>query len=143
MKETHIGEMRAFNRWYTAIIGVLNRKWMDGDLTLPETRVLQAISMQEGITAGEIVPMLHIDKSYLSKMIIRFEKKKYLTKKVSAADARSYHLYLTALGRREFEKHNGRTNEFVRQMLERLPAAECEELIGCMRRIREILGKVE
>jgi DNA-binding MarR family transcriptional regulator len=143
MKETHISEMRAFNRWYTAIIGVLNRKWMDGDLTLPETRVLQAISMQDGITAGEIVPMLHIDKSYLSKIIIRFEKEKYLTKKVSAADGRSYELHLTATGRREFEKHNKMTNEFVRQMLEPLPAAECEELIQCMRRITQILGKVE
>ncbi|HVU95280.1 MAG TPA: MarR family winged helix-turn-helix transcriptional regulator [Puia sp.] len=143
MKESHISEMRAFNRWYTAMIGVLNRKWMDGDLTLPETRVLQAISMKDGITAGEIVPLLHIDKSYLSKIILRFERAKYLTKRVSAADARSYQLHLTALGRREFEKHNQMTNEFVRQMLEKLPAAECEEMIQCMRRITEILGKVE
>ena len=143
MKDTHISEMRAFNRWYTAIIGVLNPKWMDGDLTLPETRVLQAIFMQDGITAGEIVPLLHIDKSYLSKIIIRFEKEKYVSKRVSAADARAYELHLTALGRRQFEKHNKMTNEFVRQMLEQVPEAECEELVGCMRRITEILGRVK
>jgi DNA-binding MarR family transcriptional regulator len=143
MKETIISEVRAFNRWYTALIGVLNRKWMDGDLTLPETRVLQAISMQDGITAGEVVGMLHMDKSYLSKIIIRFEKEKYLTKRVSASDARSFELHLTALGRREFEKHNRMTNEFMRQMLGQLPGEECEELVQCMRRITAILGKVE
>lgn len=143
MKETIISEVRAFNRWYTALIGVLNRKWMNGDLTLPETRVLQAVSMQEGVTAGEIVGMLHIDKSYLSKILIRFEKEKYLTKKVSAADARAYELHLTALGRREFEKHNRMTNEFTREMLSSLRAEECEELVRCMRRITAILGKVE
>jgi len=143
MKESYISEMRAFNRWYTALIGVLNRKWMDGDLTLPETRVLQAIHMQEGITAGDIVPLLHIDKSYLSKMIIRFEKQKYLTKKVSKRDGRQYELYLTAIGRREFEKHDRMTNAFVKQLLEQLPGQECEELVRCMRRVTEILGKVK
>jgi DNA-binding MarR family transcriptional regulator len=143
MKDSIISEMRSFNRWYTAFIGVLNRKWMNGDLTLPETRVLQAVSMQEGITAGEIVTLLHIDKSYLSKMLIRFEKQKLLAKRVSALDARAYQLYLTAAGRKVFEKHNQATNQFVRQQLEPLPAADCEELVRCMRRIREILEKVE
>jgi DNA-binding MarR family transcriptional regulator len=143
MKESIISEMRSFNRWYTALIGVLNRKWMDGSLTLPETRVLQAIAMQDGITAGEIVLLLHIDKSYLSKMIIGFEKKRYLTKKASASDGRAQELRLTALGRREFEKHNQATNAFVRQQLEPLAAAEGEELVRCMRRIREILEKEE
>lgn len=143
MKETTISEVRAFNRWYTAIIGVLNPKWMDGDLTLPETRVLQAISMQEGITAGEIVLLLHMDKSYLSKILIRFGKLKYLVKKVSKSDARAYTLSLTAMGRREFEKHNQMTNAFVRRMLEQLPAEECDDLLQCMRRVREILSKVE
>lgn len=143
MKEIYISEMRAFNRWYTAMIGVLNRKWMDGDLTLPETRVLQAIFMQDGITAGEIVPLLHIDKSYLSKMIIRFEKMRFLTKDVSGADARAYELHLTALGRRQFEKHNKMTDEFVRQLLGQLPEKECAEMVQCMRRITEILGRVK
>jgi DNA-binding MarR family transcriptional regulator len=143
MKDSIISEMRSFNRWYTAFIGVLNRKWMNGELTLPETRVLQAISMQEGITAGEIVLLLHIDKSYLSKIVLRFQRQRLLTKKASASDGRSQELYLTAAGRKVFEKHNQATNQFVRQQLEPLPAADCEELVRCMRRIREILERVE
>src|SRR5258708_36094563 len=83
MKESYISEMRAFNRWYTALIGVLNRKWMDGDLTLPETRVLQAIHMQEGITAGDNVALVHINKNYVSKKIILVEKHKDLTEEMA------------------------------------------------------------
>jgi DNA-binding MarR family transcriptional regulator len=143
MKDSQVSEMRAFSRFYTALVGVLNRKYLNGRLTLPETRVLQAISMQQGITAQEIVPMLHIDKSYLSKILLRFEKMRFLTRKVSAADGRAYELRLTTAGRKEFEVNNRRSDEFVKQMLLQLPDAECEELVQCMRRVTEILKKVE
>ena len=143
MKESHISQMRAFNRYYTALVGVLNRKFLAGKLTLPETRVLHAIHHQEGITAGEMVPMLHIDKSYLSKILIRFEKKKFLTKKVSATDARSYELRLTAAGRKEFEAYVRMSDAFVQQLLVQLPEKDCEEMIRCMRRITEILRRVK
>ena len=142
MKESHVAEMRAFNRFYTALVGVLNRKFLNGKLSLPETRVLHAIHTQEGITAGEIVPLLHIDKSYLSKIIIRFEKKKYLTKKVSGSDGRAYELRLTAAGRKEFAVYDRMSDEFVKQLLVQLGEAEREELVGCMRRVEEILGRV-
>jgi DNA-binding MarR family transcriptional regulator len=142
MKESYVSEMRAFNRFYTALVGVLNRKFLDGELSLPETRVLHAIHIQEGITANEIVPLLHIDKSYLSKIIIRFEKKRLLAKKVSASDGRAYELRLTTAGRKVFEGYDRKSDEFVKQMLVQLPLAECEELVGCMKRITEILGRV-
>lgn len=143
MKESQIAEMRAFNRRYTSLVGVLNRKFLNGKLSLPETRVLHAIHTQEGITAGEIVPMLHIDKSYLSKILIKFEKQKFLTKKVSAADARAYELRLTAAGRKLFEGYDRLSDEFVRQILAQLPEEEREEMVECMRRIMRILEGVK
>lgn len=134
--------MRAFNRFYTALVGVLNRKFLNGPLSLPETRVLHAIHIQEGITANEMVQLLHIDKSYLSKILIRFEKKKFLTKKVAANDGRAFELRLTSMGRKEFEGYDRKSDAFVRQMLVQLKEEECEELVGCMRRVKEILGRV-
>ena len=142
MKESHVAEMRAFNRFYTALVGVLNRKFLNGPLSLPEARVLHAINSQKGITANELVPLLHIDKSYLSKILIRFEKKKFLTKKVLASDGRAYELRLTAAGRKEFERCDRMSDEFVRQMLVQVTEEEREELVGCMRRVEEILGRV-
>jgi len=142
MKESQIAEMRAFNRFYTSLVGVLNKKFLNGSLSLPETRVLHAIHIQEGITANEIVPLLHIDKSYLSKILIRFEKRKFVSKKVSVSDGRAFHLYLTAAGRKEFEGYDRMSDEFVRQLLAQVAEGEREELVGCMRRIMEVLGRV-
>lgn len=120
-----------------------NRKFLNGKLSLPETRVLHAIYTTEGITANDIVPLLHIDKSYLSKILIRFGKMKFLAKKVSSTDGRAYQLYLTAVGRKELEMYDRMSDEFVKQMLVQLPGKDCEELISCMRRITEILQRVK
>ena len=143
MKDSTVAEMRAFNRFSTALVGVLNRKFLNGKLSLPETRVLHAIHTAEGITANDIVPLLHIDKSYLSKILIRFGKMKFVTKKVSSTDGRAYHLYLTPIGRKELDLYNHLSDEFVKQILAQLPEKDCEELINCMRQITRILQRVK
>jgi DNA-binding MarR family transcriptional regulator len=103
---------------------------------------LHAIRHNEGITANEIVGLLHIDKSYLSKIIIRFEKRKFLTKKVSRDDARVYHLQLTALGKREFGVYDKLSDDYVKQILAQLPEEDCAVLIASMEKITAILGRV-
>ena len=143
MKESYVSEMRAFNRFYTSLAGVLSRKFLNGKFSLAELRVLHAIRHAPGITANEIVPLLHIDKSYLSKIIIRFEKRKYLTKAVSHDDGRAYHLQLTPVGRKEFEVYNRLSDDYVRQILVQIPEKDCETLLECMRRITKILEGVK
>jgi DNA-binding MarR family transcriptional regulator len=143
MKESHIAEMRAFNRFYTSLAGVLSRKFLNGKFSLPELRVLHAIRHAPGITANEIVPQLNIDKSYLSKIIIRFEKRKYLTKVVSSDDGRAYHLQLTSVGKKEFQVYDRLSDDYVKQILVQIPDKDCEVLVDCMRRISEILGGVK
>lgn len=142
MNDSQVAKMRAFNRFYTSLAGVLSRKFLNGRFSLPELRVLHAIRYAEGITAGEIVPLLNIDKSYLSKIIIRFEKRKFLTKKVSRQDARVYHLALTAIGKKEFGVYDRLSDEYVRQILGQLSGADCERLIESMEKITAILGGV-
>jgi|SRR5580692_11231602 DNA-binding MarR family transcriptional regulator len=152
MKDSQVAKMRAFNRFYTAHLGVLNRKYLNGEFSLPEIRVLYAIYTTEGImaegvaaggiTANDIVLLLHIDKSYLSKILIRFGRMKFLTKKISTDDGRAYHLHLTAAGRKKVELYDRLSNEFVRQMLVQLSEKDCEELVDCMQRITGILERV-
>ena len=143
MKESQVAEVRAFNRFYTSLVGVLSRKFLNGKLSLPEIRVLHAIATAPGITANEIVPLLNIDKSYLSKIIIRFEKRKYLTKKVSSLDGRVYHLRLTPVGRKEFEVYDRMSDAYVRQILRQISERDCEVLVECMRKIGGILSEVK
>jgi DNA-binding MarR family transcriptional regulator len=141
MTNNHIAAMRSFNRFYTVLIGVLNKKFLNTRYSLPELRVLQAIHFLDGITASEIIAVLHIDKSYLSRIILQFEKRKLIVKKNSPNDGRAFHLHLTAAGKKEFEIHDAVTHNQVQQILSQLSGKDCEKLIHCMGQIKEILSK--
>ncbi|MFT3932909.1 MAG: MarR family winged helix-turn-helix transcriptional regulator [Chitinophagaceae bacterium] len=140
MDITLINEMRSFNRFYTAVIGVLNKKFLNSKYSLPESRVLQTINLQSGITASEIIVQLNMDKSYLSRIILQFERKKLLVKKTSDKDGRVVHLYLTAYGKKEFAVQDKASHNQVKQLLERLQPKEQQKLIGCMQQIKDILS---
>src|SRR5882762_4905410 len=106
MDKKKVDEIRSFNRFYTNIIGLLDRYILHSSYTLPEARILYEIYHREGILAGEIIAVMDIDKGYLSRMLLQFEKKKLVSKKRSVSDGRSTHLFLTAKGKNEFEALN-------------------------------------
>jgi putative acetyltransferase len=141
MIEKYVAEVRAFSRFYTVFMGVLNKGFLNSQYSLPETRVLHAIYTKPGIAPSEIIEMLRIDKGYLSRMILALEKKKLLVKEKSVEDGRSVHLHLTPMGRREYEKLENASNREVGKMLQHLSESECRELTKCMAQIKHLLEK--
>lgn len=99
MNDQYVHDIRAFNRFYTNVIGLLDQYILNSKYSLPEVRILYELYHTEGLTASEIITSLNIDKGYLSRLIRQFEKKKLVSKKSSAKDGRFSHLYLTAAGR--------------------------------------------
>ena len=71
---TPTDEIRAFNRFYTREIGLLNRSLPATDLSLPEARVLYELAQapEGGRTAAEIGRTLNMDKAHLSRIVARF-----------------------------------------------------------------------
>jgi len=140
MTQRHINEVRAFNRFYTVFIGVLNRSYLNTRYSLPESRVLHATYSKPGLTPSEIIGMLNIDKSYLSRILINLEKRKLLTRKQAAGDKRAVNLYLTALGNREFEKIDTAANQLVKKLMASLDDKDCDTVVKSMMQIRKILS---
>jgi DNA-binding MarR family transcriptional regulator len=142
MKAHHIEEMRAFNRFYTGIIGVLDEYILSSHFTLPEVRVLYELYQHESLSASNIISLLHIDKGYLSRLLKHFEKKKLIRRMPSREDARSSHVELTVAGKKEFKKLNQESDNRIATILEQLSARECEELLKYMNAVKNILTKV-
>ncbi|HMH22246.1 MAG TPA: MarR family transcriptional regulator [Puia sp.] len=140
MKEKQIGEIRAFNRFYTDVIGLLDRYILNSSYTLPEVRVLFEIYYQQPITASDIIASLHIDKGYLSRMILQFEKRKLLSRKRLATDGRSAQLFLTAAGKKEFEVLDRASHEQIKEILASLSEEDGDRLVQYMAGIRSILS---
>ena len=142
MYKDEITQIRLFNRYYTSVIGLLDKHYLNSDFSLTETRIMfELYHKADGLTASELIELLHLDKGYLSRMLQMFEKKKLIEKKRSADDGRSFHLYLSPLGVETFSKINAAAERLTIQMLGPLSTTEAEELVVHMNAIRQILSK--
>src|SRR5580704_1400288 len=93
--------VRAFNRFYTRQIHLLQEGILDSPLSLTEARVLFELAHRKNPTATEIGSELALDPGYLSRILDAFVRQGYI-RKLSGADRRQRHLSLTAAGRKAF-----------------------------------------
>ncbi len=141
MKPGHIKEIRAFNRFYTSIIGVLDGYILNSNYSLPEVRILFELYYNEGLTASDIIMLLGIDKGYLSRILQHFESDKLISKIVARSDKRSVSLQLTAKGKKAFERLNAASDEQVKKTFAKLTESDCEKLIQKMKEIQQLIQK--
>src|SRR5438105_15799986 len=90
-----IEPVREFNRFYTRLIGVLNRDYLDSPFSLAEGRVLMEVYYRKTTTASVIIQALGIDAGYLSRMLRGFERRSLLAKAGSVDDRRQKPLSLS------------------------------------------------
>src|SRR5580692_4963255 len=83
-----VAQVRAFNRFYTNVIGVLQGMYLGSPYTLTEGRVLFEAARRDRLPVTELRQLLDIDAGYLSRVLSRFEAGGLVTRHRSAADAR-------------------------------------------------------
>src|SRR5436309_3550755 len=94
-----IQRVRAFNRFYTRVVGALDEGHLASDYSLAQVRVLFELAHRERPTATEIGRALGLDAGYLSRLLAQLVKWRLVRRARSAADARQSELQLTATGR--------------------------------------------
>ena len=140
MKRKPIREMRSFNRWYTDIIGLLNRNLLDSEYSLAEARLIYELYDAGSVQASHIMTRMHIDKSYLSRTLRKLEKDKLVARRRSPDDHRAILLSLTDKGMREFAILNAASDEQITSLLAHLCDEQREELVGHMNAIRRLMA---
>lgn len=136
-----IDKIRSFNRFYTNIIGLLDRHFLDTPFSLTEGRVLYEISNTELCTAKKIRSNIDIDEGYLSRIIDKFIEQGIVRKTPAPEDRRLHIILLTEKGKQEFVKLNANSNKQISQLLDRLSEQERSELVDTMERIRSLLTR--
>ncbi len=137
-----IEALRAFNRYYTRRIGVLD-PYLGDRFSLTEVRVLFELAQRQQSTAGEIGRELELDPGYLSRLLARFQRQGWISRKVSPRDGRQALLRLTPSGRAVFEPLQERSRELAGALLAPLPAARRRELLGAMSAIQRTLDPAQ
>lgn len=136
-----VERMRAFNRFYTHKIGLLEGSRLYDPFSLTETRVLYEIAHRDRVTASDLVRDLAIDAGYLSRMLRGFEKQGLIVRKAAMEDARQSVLSLTAAGRKAFAPQEEVSRRVLRPLLERLPVEERARLVAAMETITQLLSE--
>ena len=131
--------VRAFNRFYTQRIGVLQRGLLHSPYSLTEVRVLYELANGTDLTATELQNLLRLDPGYASRILRRFERGGLVSRERSKKDGRQSFLRLTARGRKAFSALNTRQSSEVGEMLRSVPDSELERLIASMQTIQKVL----
>ncbi len=135
-----IATVRAFNRFYTRKLGVLDQQLLKSPFSLSEARVLYELANRENAAAKEIGIELGLDPGYLSRIIQNFDETGLITRKPLPSDRRQYRLSLTAKGRQAFAKLDRSSHDDVADLLVTLPRGDSGRLIEAMAVIERLLG---
>lgn len=132
--------VRAFNRFYTRRIGVLEEGYLESPFSLVQARVLYELAHRSQPTATEIAKDLGLDTGYLSRILRGFERTGLVEKRLSPRDGRQRLLSLTARGHEAFFPLDSRSRTETEAMLRNLSPAAQLRLMEAMGVIMKLLN---
>lgn len=132
-----VTEIRGFNRFYTNILGLLDQHIIDSGYSLTEARILFEISKTDTCTANQLCSILNIERSYMSKIIHKFEKKQLITRQACLTDNRNMEIRMTQEGMSAFHELNDHANQQIENLLANINDTDCEKLISSIRTVKK------
>lgn len=139
--DEEVAAVRAFNRAYTPVIGVLDEGMVDSPWTLPEARVVYELATAGGTLAvADLRGRLDLDRGWVSRLLAKLEGDGLLVRAVDPADARRQVATLTPAGERAFAHLDARTVAAVRGLLDPLGADARRRLVAAMGTVAEVLA---
>lgn len=139
----HVSAVRAFNRFYTQRIGVLDAGLLGSAFSLTEVRVLYELAHRTDCTAADLIDALGLDPGYASRLLQGFERRRLLRRTVADHDARVRHLSLTAAGRRAFDELDARSQSQVAALLAPLAPTQRDGIVAAMRTIQSAFDALQ
>ncbi|MFF1375962.1 GNAT family N-acetyltransferase [Streptomyces sp. NPDC058308] len=139
-RTTTVHEMRAFNRFYTNLIGALDySRHLYVPYTLTESRVLYELVRVPHADAADLRAELDMDAGYLSRMLAKFERAGLVEREPSADDSRRQRVTLTAQGHGAAKLLDERSHAAVGSLLADVSATDRARLGTALRTVQEIL----
>ena len=135
-----IADIQGFNKVYLNLMKQIDAAILETGYTLTEKDVLLEISKTERCTANILIQQLHIDRSYMSRMIAKFEKHGLIEKTQSRTDSRIRYIKLTELGRGEINRLNDIQNHHLGAIFDKLGETDQKEVWQAMVMIRNKLS---
>ena len=137
---TAVVALRKFSRFYTNLLGLLNKHLLNTPFSLTEARILYELAETPGGTAKQLAAKLEVDPGYLSRTLKKLVQQGYLQRQPCATDHREYHLSLTAEGGRTMAQLSKLSDAQGSGLLAHLSDAEQQQLTFCMQQVQLLLS---
>jgi DNA-binding MarR family transcriptional regulator/N-acetylglutamate synthase-like GNAT family acetyltransferase len=138
-----VARVRAFNRFYTNVIGLLREGLLRTPYSLTEARVIFELAQRSSTQVADLRRDLDIDAGYMSRILTRFEADGLVQRERSVADGRRQVIRLSGQGRMAFEMLDQRSAGEVGKILSRLTDEEQRQLLGAMAAIQRLLANTD
>jgi DNA-binding MarR family transcriptional regulator/GNAT superfamily N-acetyltransferase len=142
-EERQISAIREFNRFYTARLGLLRKRHLDGEFSLTEARILYEIGARPGLTASSLRKTLGLDAGYLSRTLALLTRRKLVRQTASKQDGREKLLTLLAAGNSAVVWINEKSALQIRELLANVNSTDRDRLLNSLANIRSILDAPE
>ena len=137
-----IAQVRAFNRFYTRVIGLLEEGMHKSQYSLAEARVIYELGKHGSSTSAIIAHTLQMDRGQMSRLIWRLMDQGIVASLPRTGDKRLVPLALTPEGDALFRHFNDMSDAAAATgLLEPLDEFGRRDLVGAMRRIESLLGE--
>lgn len=139
--EQEVAAVRAFNRFYTRKLGIIEPKLLHSPFTLQEARIMYEIVHRPACTASDLTRDLGLDPGFLSRTLQALQRRQIVTRKPSKDDGRVNELSLTAKGRAAQAELERRSCEQVGSLLASLEDGQRAALVQAMTTIEQALER--
>ncbi|CAN7474765.1 helix-turn-helix domain-containing GNAT family N-acetyltransferase [Bradyrhizobium sp. LjRoot220] len=134
-----IAAVRAFNRFYTRKLGVLEPKLLHSPFTLQEARILYEIRHRPACTATDLTRDLGLDPGFVSRTLQTLQRRQIVTRNAAKHDRRINELSLTPSGRTAQAELERLSHEEVGSLLASLDDIKRAAVVNAMTTIEQTL----
>ena len=139
--DSAVATVRAFNRFYTNMIGLLRGKYLGTPYSLTEARLLFELGQRDASEVADLRRTVDIDAGYMSRVLSRFCSDGLITRERSAADARRQVIRPTDSGRSAIASLDALSATQTSDMLAAVREDDRRRLLDAMRVITDVLSE--
>jgi DNA-binding MarR family transcriptional regulator len=106
------------------------------DLSKEQMLVLKKLHENDGLNQNDLALLTWRNKSSLTRLLSKMEKKHYIRRVQSHEDKRNNHVYLTPLGRDIFQRTQPVIRNLLMTMERNITDVEIEQMINTLKKIQ-------
>jgi DNA-binding MarR family transcriptional regulator len=112
------------------------------NLNIPRFYILRHVYENPGINFMELSDLMLCTKGNTTRVVRSMQDEDLLTRQVSAADRRCYHLYLTNKGEKLFKEVNIAYNQHIHQLIAKFTEAQLASYTKISDHIEEVFKPI-